>query len=186
MRSFYYELDSHSVMPLCISDAVFIFLYCYYDTLILRLERETSMWTIHFNHSFGSHYFRIKLSFTSGVEDHCPGLILILSRRPLGMNFSNYQNRLKLIVRKFWGIDLYAILKPSAKFKRNWFTSFEIWKNMKKFLLKIQCIVIFYTKFYENSRIRGWNIKQNCYEISEKLVRCFFAIKYKFNKTSYE
>ena len=40
------------------------------------------------------------------------------------MNFSNYQNRRTL--RKFLGIDLYAILKPSAQFKRNWFTSFEI------------------------------------------------------------
>ena len=42
----------------------------------------------------------------------------------LRMNFSNYQNRQKL--RKLWGIDLYAILKHSAKFKRNWLTSFEI------------------------------------------------------------
>ena len=40
------------------------------------------------------------------------------------MNFSNFRNRRKLI--KFWGIDLYAILKPSAKFKRKWFTSFKI------------------------------------------------------------
>ena len=40
------------------------------------------------------------------------------------MNFDDYPNRRKL--RKFWGIDLYAILKPSAKFKRNGFTSFEI------------------------------------------------------------
>ena len=40
------------------------------------------------------------------------------------MNFSKYQNRQKL--RKFRGIDLYAILKPSAKFKQHWFTSIEI------------------------------------------------------------
>ena len=31
-----------------------------------------------------------------------------------------------------------------------------------------------YTKIYENSRIKGWKIQQNCYEISEKLVRYFF------------
>ena len=74
----------------------------------------------------------------------------------LNMNFSNYQNSQKL--RKFWGIDLYAIMKPSAKFKRKWFTSFEIIPflifgrltcilmgkhNMKKMLLKIQCIVTY-------------------------------------------
>ena len=40
------------------------------------------------------------------------------------MNFSNYQNRHKL--RKFSSIDLYAILKPSEEFKRNWLSSFEI------------------------------------------------------------
>ena len=72
----------------------------------------------------------------------------------LRMNFSNYQNRRKL--RKFWGIDLYTILKSSAKLKRNWFTSFEITPllifgcltcilmgkyNMKNMLLKIQCIL---------------------------------------------
>ena len=43
----------------------------------------------------------------------------------LRMNFiSNYQNRREL--KKLSGIDLYATLKPSAKFKRNWFASFEI------------------------------------------------------------
>ena len=42
----------------------------------------------------------------------------------LSMNFSNYQNRRKL--RKFCGIDFYAILKISAKVKRNWFVSFEM------------------------------------------------------------
>ena len=42
----------------------------------------------------------------------------------LRINFGNYQNRWK--PRKFWGIDLHAILKASAKFKRNWFTSFKI------------------------------------------------------------
>ena len=42
----------------------------------------------------------------------------------LKMNFSNYQNRRK--IKKCWTIDLYAILKPSAKFKLNWFTSVEI------------------------------------------------------------
>ena len=37
---------------------------------------------------------------------------------------SNYQNRQKL--KEFWAIYPYAILKPSANFKQNWFTSFEI------------------------------------------------------------
>ena len=96
----------------------------------------------------------------------------------LRMNFNNYQNRQE--VRKFWGIDLYAILKPSAKFKRNLFSSFEIIPllifgyltcilmgkhSMKRMLLKIQCILIYqslwkftykrmiyWTKFWRNFR----------------------------------
>ena len=74
------------------------------------------------------------------------------------MNFSNYQNKWKL--RKFGGFDLYAILKPSAKFQRNWFTTFKIFPlfifdcltcilmekhNIKKMLLEIQCIVIYHS-----------------------------------------
>ena len=69
------------------------------------------------------------------------------------MNFTNFKNRQNL--RKFRGIDLYAIPKPSAKFKRNWFTSFEIIPLLnfdclacifmentqyEKMLLNIQCI----------------------------------------------
>ena len=82
------------------------------------------------------------------------------------MNFSKYQNRQKL--RKFQSIDLYAILKHSAKFKRNWFTSFEIIQllifgcltcilirkhNMKKYILKFMKIPVLnkiVTKFQRN------------------------------------
>ena len=42
----------------------------------------------------------------------------------LRMNLGYYQNRRKL--KKMQGIDLYVILKPTAKFKLNWFTSFKI------------------------------------------------------------
>ena len=44
--------------------------------------------------------------------------------------------------------------------------------NIKKMLLEIQ----YYIKVYENSRIKGWNILKNCYEISEKLVRYFLQL----------
>ena len=41
-----------------------------------------------------------------------------------------------------------------------------------------------YTKVYENSRIKGWNIQQNCEKISEKLVQYFFTIKCERHKNS--
>ena len=104
---------------------------------------------------------------------------------PLRMNFSNYQNRRKLI--QFPGIDLYAILKPSKNFKMNWITNFEIIPllifgyltcilmgkyNMKKMLLKIQSIIIYQSLW--KFGIKGWNIKRNYYKNSAELIRYFF------------
>ena len=36
-------------------------------------------------------------------------------------------------------------------------------------------------QIYENSRIKGWYIEQNCYEIWEKFFAIFFQIEYKVN-----
>ena len=104
------------------------------------------------------------------------------------MNFRNYQNRRKL--KKFQGIDLYAMLKPSAKFKLNWFTSFEIIPLL--IFCRLTCILMGKHDMKKNvtkntvySNIPNFMkthvlqkdeipIKRNCYEISLKLVRFFF------------
>ena len=116
--------------------------------------------------------------------------------RLLRVNFSNNQNRRKL--RKFWGIDLYAILKPSAKFKRNLFTTFEIISllifgcltcilvgkhNLKKMLLEIQCIVIYQSSWEFTYKMMRYEIKllRNFGKIGSIF---FFAIKYKWHKHS--
>ena len=112
----------------------------------------------------------------------------------LRMNFSNYQNRQKL--RKFCVIDLYAILEPAAKFKRNWFTSFKIIRllifgcltciligehNMKKMLLKIQCILIYQSLLKFTYKILKKKLLRNFRKINSMF---FFTIKYKWHNNN--
>ena len=93
----------------------------------------------------------------------------------LRVNLSNYQNLRK--VRKFWGIDLYAILKLSAKkklvhyfwnystFNFRLFIMYSYGKTQyKKMLLEIQCIVIYQSL---------WKLTYNRMRYQTKLLRNF-------------
>ena len=101
------------------------------------------------------------------------------ARTTLRLNFRDYQNRRKL--RKFWGINLYAILKSSSKFRRYWFNSFEIMPLWISGCLI--CILVgkrkntVYSNIPEMMKIHVCKDKilnKNCYKIKRKLVRSFW------------
>ena len=157
----------HLMICIILKRGLRVWLLLFYGAIlrsVLRVEFYFRIKTIVVAKEIFASYINNEMFFCT-IQNICGGtfcgkkllsFVGISQKKILSINFSNYQTRQKL--RKFWGIDFHAILKPSAKLKGNLIASFEIIPlliigfltcilmgkhNMKKMLLKIQCTVIY-------------------------------------------